>query len=135
MLVGFGGVIVMIAGAALHSPEIDVAALLVILSAALSFALAGVFGRRFTLLGAEPLTTAGGQVTASSVILCPSWFLWMPPGASQRRPGYLLMRRCRPMAGVVRERGRDLLSCPVAAFGSGSGYAVRLEASFCVSRR
>lgn len=75
VLVGFGGVVVMIGGAALHAPGIDVIALLAMLSAALSYALAGVFGRRFRQMGVAPLTTAAGQVTASSVILLPVMIL------------------------------------------------------------
>jgi drug/metabolite transporter (DMT)-like permease len=36
-----------------------------------SYAFAGVYGRRFRTMGVEPLVTATGQVTASSIILVP----------------------------------------------------------------
>jgi len=41
------------------------------LGAAVSYAFAGVFGRRFKAMGVAPLATAGGQVTASSLMLVP----------------------------------------------------------------
>jgi len=55
------------------------------LGAALAYAFAGVFGRRFRALGITPLATATGQVTASSLMLLPimlfidqPWTLAMP---------------------------------------------------------
>jgi drug/metabolite transporter (DMT)-like permease len=41
------------------------------LAAALSYAFAGVFGRRFKRMGVPPLATATGQVTASSLVMLP----------------------------------------------------------------
>lgn len=81
VLLGFGGVVIMIGGAALHSPGIDFVALLAMLSAALSYALAGVFGRRFKQMHVPPLTTAAGQVTASSVMLLPVMILVDDPSS------------------------------------------------------
>jgi drug/metabolite transporter (DMT)-like permease len=89
VLVGFAGVAVMIGGAALQSFGIDVAAQLAVLCAALSYAFAGVFGRRFKVLGIAPMVTATGQVTASSLMLAPlallidrPWTLPAPSGAT-----------------------------------------------------
>lgn len=71
VLLGLCGVATMIGGAALQSLGIDVAALFAMLMAALSYALAGVFGRRFRQMDVPPLTTAAGQVAASSIMLFP----------------------------------------------------------------
>jgi drug/metabolite transporter (DMT)-like permease len=69
---GFTGVVVMMAGAEIGG---EVAAKLACLVAALSYACAGVWGRRFRRLGVAPLATAFGQVTAAMVLLAPMW-LW-----------------------------------------------------------
>jgi len=71
VLIGIAGVVVMIGGAVLETAGISVLAQLAVLGAALSYSFAGVFGRRFKRLGIDPVMTATGQVTASSVILLP----------------------------------------------------------------
>ena len=48
-----------------------VTAELAILGAAISYALASLWGRRFRRLGVTPIATAAGQVTASSLMLVP----------------------------------------------------------------
>jgi len=68
---GLAGVAVMVGGSAVQTLGVNVAAQLAVLAAALSYALAGVFGRRFNELGVAPLATATGQVAASSVMLAP----------------------------------------------------------------
>jgi drug/metabolite transporter (DMT)-like permease len=70
---GFAGVVVMLAGAEIGGAT---AAKLACLAAALSYACAGVWGRRFRRLGVAPLTTAFGQVAAASVLILPVW-LWL----------------------------------------------------------
>ncbi len=72
--VGFLGVAVMIGpqvlgGLATGGLGIAVLAHLAVLGAALSYAFAGIYGRRFR--DTSPLITATGQVTASTVLLCP----------------------------------------------------------------
>ena len=69
--VGFAGVAVMIGLDALAGLGAGVLAQLACLAAALSYALAGVYGRRFRRMGVAPLPTAAGQVTASTVMLLP----------------------------------------------------------------
>ena len=66
--------------------ETNLTAQLAVLAAALSYAFAGVYGRRFRAMGIDPLLTATGQVTASALMLCPlvlmidqPWTLAMPP--------------------------------------------------------
>lgn len=71
VLVGLAGVAVMLGVEALGTLGTSLAAQLACLSAAVSYAAAGVFGRRFRALGVPPLATATGQVTASSVLLLP----------------------------------------------------------------
>ncbi len=71
VLVGFTGVAVMIGMPASAGPGADGPAQLAVLGAALSYALAGVFGRRFARLSVPPLATAAGQVTASTFLLLP----------------------------------------------------------------
>lgn len=89
VLIGFGGVAVMIGPDALQDLGTAVAAQLLCLAAALSYAFAGIYGRRFRTLGITPMATATGQVIASSLILLPlvllldrPWTLAMPSLAS-----------------------------------------------------
>ncbi|PTO71752.1 DMT family transporter [Vibrio splendidus] len=67
---GFVGVVVMIGVPALGG-EGSLLAQLAIVAATVSYAFAGVYGRRFKSLGINPVVTAAGQVTASTLILLP----------------------------------------------------------------
>jgi drug/metabolite transporter (DMT)-like permease len=87
--VGFAGAVVMIGPDALGGLGDNVLAQLACLGGALSYAFAGVFGRRFRAMGVDPIVTAAGQVTASTVILAPitllvakPWALAMPGGST-----------------------------------------------------
>jgi drug/metabolite transporter (DMT)-like permease len=71
VLVGFAGAATVIGPDALAEIGTTVLAQLACLAAALSYACAGVFGRRFKRMGAAPLGTAAGQVCASSLLLLP----------------------------------------------------------------
>jgi drug/metabolite transporter (DMT)-like permease len=89
VFIGFVGVAVMIGSGALRSLGVDVAAELAILVAALFYALSGVFGRRFNAMGVEPLATAAGMLSASTLMLLPlmlivdrPWTLPMPSAAA-----------------------------------------------------
>jgi drug/metabolite transporter (DMT)-like permease len=81
--VGFTGVAYMIGNAALASLGSGILAQTACLAAALSYAFAGVFGRRFKSMCVTPMQTAAGQVTASSLMLAPVVMLadrpWMLP--------------------------------------------------------
>lgn len=68
---GLAGVVVMIGPAVLGGMGRDVVAQLAVVAAAVSYALAAIFGRRFRAMGVPPLVTAAGQVTASTVLLLP----------------------------------------------------------------
>lgn len=92
LLFGFAGVIVMIGPDALHALDRDVTAQLACLAAALSYAFAGVYGRRFR--GEPSLRVATGQLVASSVLLLPVVALvdqpWTVPLPSIRTAGALV---------------------------------------------
>lgn len=75
---GFAGVVGMMAGEDLGG---EAAAMLACLGAALSYGLAGVWGRRFRAAGVSPLQTAFGMVTASAVMLAPVWLVLDQPWA------------------------------------------------------
>jgi len=75
VLVGFAGVAVMIGADAVRAMGAGVAAQLACLGAAVSYALAGIFGRRFRAMGVPPMTTAAGQLVASSILLVPPMLL------------------------------------------------------------
>lgn len=79
--VGFIGVVIMIGGDALQGISLNFIALLAVLGAALSYAFAGIYGRRFKAMGVSPMATATGQVTASSIMLMPVVFLIDKPWA------------------------------------------------------
>ena len=81
---GVAGVAVLVGPSALAGLDAETGAQLAVLGAALSYAFAGVFGRRFR---SQPvLVTATGQVTASSLLLLPVVLLVEPPW-QQAMPG------------------------------------------------
>lgn len=69
---GFGGVLAMMAGEGLGGEGL---AMLACLGAALSYGLAGVWGRRFRAAGLSPLATATGQLTGSTLLITPLWLM------------------------------------------------------------
>ncbi|CAI8699832.1 DMT family transporter [Pseudomonas donghuensis] len=68
---GFVGVAIMIGSAAWSGLDGNLWAQLAVLAAALSYAVAGVYGRRFKVMGVAPLITATGQISASAILLVP----------------------------------------------------------------
>ena len=89
------------------------------LGAALSYAFAGIYGRRFRAMGIAPLDAAAGQVTASSVLILPimliveqPWTMVALPPASiwaalaglallSTAPAYVLYFRILAAAGAT----------------------------------
>lgn len=69
VLLGLSGVVLMIGPDSLGGFGRDVLAQLAVLAAGISYASAGIFGRRFA--GTPPLVTATGQVTASTLLILP----------------------------------------------------------------
>ena len=89
VLLGVGGVAVMLGADLPAGFGTALWAQLACLAAALSYAFAGVFGRRFRRMGVPPLATAAGQVTASTLVMLPlvllaerPWTLPMPGAAT-----------------------------------------------------
>jgi drug/metabolite transporter (DMT)-like permease len=77
---GFAGVVAMMAGKDMGGEAV---AMVACLGAALSYGLAGVWGRRFRALGVTPMQTAAGMLTASAVILTPVWLVVERPWAME----------------------------------------------------
>ena len=69
VLLGLVGVVWMIGPSSLRGLGADVLAHLAVLAAGISYAFAGIYGRRFA--GTSPLVTATGQVTAAAVLTLP----------------------------------------------------------------
>lgn len=74
VVIGFVGVGVMIGIPALGVGG-NAWAKIAILIAALSYAFAGVFGRRFKAMGVSPMVSAAGQVTTSALVMLPLTYL------------------------------------------------------------
>ncbi|MDB5487626.1 MAG: EamA family transporter [Reyranella sp.] len=70
LLIGIGGVGVLMGPEVLTTSQ-SMAGQLACLGAALSYAFAGVYGRRFKTMGVAPLDAAAGQVTASAMLILP----------------------------------------------------------------
>lgn len=118
VMIGLAGVVVTIGPGALQGLGDDVLAQLAVLAAALSYAFAGVYGRRLRRLGIAPVTAATGQVTASAIMLLPfallvdqPWSLAMPGAATiaailgtaalSTALGYILYFRILATAGAT----------------------------------
>jgi drug/metabolite transporter (DMT)-like permease len=85
VMAGFVGVIILMGADSLKGLGVDVWAQAAVLLGAVSYAFAGVYGRRFRRLGIAPIATATGQVTVSTFLLFPlamivdtPWTLAMP---------------------------------------------------------
>lgn len=76
LIIGFGGVVVTVGASTLQDFGLETIAVLAVVGGAFSFALAGVFGRRFQRLGVDPIMTATGQLTASTIVLFPITLLF-----------------------------------------------------------
>ena len=86
LLLGLAGVAVMMGGAAVAGGAAHALPYLLCLGAALSYAFASIWGRRFHRMGLAPMTTAFGMLAASALMLTPlvavidqPWTLPAPP--------------------------------------------------------
>lgn len=83
---GLIGVVVMIGLAASDGIGLNVLAQIAVLGAALSYGFAGIFGRRFRRIGVDPLVTAAGQLTGTTIMMLPVALLadrpWTLPAPS-----------------------------------------------------
>lgn len=82
VVLGFAGVTVMIGPALLSSLGNNVLAQLACVTAALCYALAGVWARRFRAMGVSPVTVTTGQLTAGALIMLPLALLVDQPWTS-----------------------------------------------------
>lgn len=71
LFAGLAGVIVLIGPDFVLNAAVNVTGQLACLAAALSYALAGIWGRRFEKLGVAPLEASAGQVMASTLLILP----------------------------------------------------------------
>jgi len=71
VIIGFAGVVIMLGHVALEGLGDNGFAQLAVLGAAISYSLAGIYGRRFMQLGLKPVVTATGQLTGATLILIP----------------------------------------------------------------
>ena len=69
IIIGFAGAAVIIGLDSLSTLGTNTLAQFAVLGAALSYAFAGVYGRRFKNYGVAPMVIATGQVTASTILL------------------------------------------------------------------
>ncbi len=79
VLLGFGGVALMIGPDLLGSIGNNVLAQLACVTAALLYALAGVWARRFKRQGVSPLSVTTGQLTAGALVMLPVALLFDRP--------------------------------------------------------
>lgn len=89
VLLGFGGVAVMIGADLLGELGSNLWAQLACIAAGLCYALAGVYGRRFSRIGVSPIIVSAGQLGAAALLLLPvallvdrPWGMAMPPAAA-----------------------------------------------------
>lgn len=75
VVTGMVGVGVMIGSDAVQGLGTSVMAQLACVGAAISYAVAGIFGRRFRTMGVAPTAAAAGQLVASSLLLIPVMLL------------------------------------------------------------
>jgi drug/metabolite transporter (DMT)-like permease len=130
---GFAGVTVMIGPALLGSLGNNVLAQLACVTAALCYAFAGVWARRYRGMGLSPMTVTTGQLTAGALIMLPVALLvdrpWLDALPSLKAIGaigalavvcsafaYILYFRLIDRAGATNALLVTLLVPPVAIF-------------------
>jgi len=79
VIAGLIGVAIMVGSDALAGIGGELLAQLAILGAAVSYAVAGVYGRRFRRFGTTPTQTAAGQLAGSTLLLLPVALAWDQP--------------------------------------------------------
>jgi drug/metabolite transporter (DMT)-like permease len=131
VLLGFGGVAVMIGPSLLSDLGTSALAELTCVAAALSYALAAVWARRFRRLGVSPFSVTTGQLTAGAIVMLPMslfvdkpWTHAIPPVSALAAItalallctalGYVLYFRLIDHAGATNALLVTLLVPPVA---------------------
>jgi drug/metabolite transporter (DMT)-like permease len=133
VILGFAGVTVMIGPALLGSLGNNVLAQLACVTAALCYAFAGVWARRFRAMGISPISVTTGQLTAGALVMLPLALLvdqpWLDALPSLKAFGaiaalavvcsafaYILYFRLIDRAGATNALLVTLLVPPVAIF-------------------
>jgi len=98
LLIGFAGVVVLLGPDLLVGDRSGLAGQVACLAAALSYAFAGVFGRRFQTMGVGPMQAAAGQVTASAMLILPVMLLVDRPWLLSAAPSAAV---CAVLAGLA----------------------------------
>ena len=75
LLIGLAGVAFLLGPDMLLQPSASIWGEVACLAAALSYAFAGIYGRRFRAMGIDPMVAASGQVTASTLLILPIMLL------------------------------------------------------------
>ena len=131
VLLGFGGVATMIGPMLLSSLGTSALAQLACVAAALSYALAAVWARRFKRLGISPFSVTTGQLTAGALVMLPvsmvvdrPWTHPFPPASAWAAIaalallctafGYVLYFRLIEHAGATNALLTTLLVPPIA---------------------
>ena len=86
LLTGFTGVVFLLGPDLLLGDRSGLGGQLACLAAALSYAFAGVYGRRFQSMGVAPMQAAAGQVSASAMLILPIMLLVDRPWTLPARP-------------------------------------------------
>jgi drug/metabolite transporter (DMT)-like permease len=146
LLAGLAGVVVLV-GPNLLMQGTGFWGQMACLGAALSYAFAGVYGRRFRTLGIAPVEAAGGQVTASTVLILPimllvdrPWLLPVPPSLTvwlalaglallSTALAYILYFRILAAAGATNLLLVTFLIPPTAILLGAAMLGERLQAS------
>jgi drug/metabolite transporter (DMT)-like permease len=79
LVIGIAGVAIMIGPSAFDGLGRGFWAEIAILIASVFYALSGVYGRRFRRMGVDPIATAAGQLTGSTLILLPLALIFEQP--------------------------------------------------------
>ena len=131
VLLGFGGVATMIGPSLLADIGSSALAQLACVTASLSYALAGVWARRFKRLGISPLSVTTGQMTAAAIVMLPMAMIFEQPWTRPMPPvsawaaitalaifctafGYVLYFKLIDRAGATNAMLVTLLVPPVA---------------------
>jgi drug/metabolite transporter (DMT)-like permease len=88
LLTGLAGVILLIGPDLSFDVGIGIGGQLACLTAALSYAFAGIYGRRFQRTGVEPMEAAAGQVSASTVLILPIMLVIDQPWTLSAAPSF-----------------------------------------------
>lgn len=131
VMLGFGGVAMMLGPSLLSSLGTNALAQLACVTAALSYALAAVWARRFRRMGVSPLSVTTGQLTAGALMMLPMSLLVDQPWTHPLPPlsawaaiaslalfctafGYVLYFRLIETSGATNALLVTLLVPPVA---------------------